>query len=498
LFGAQEPGSLLCTEQEDHTMTIRSRAPLSRQDTSAGSRPSRWALPIAAGAGFLAGLDTTAVNLALPDIQRTLSAGLSELQWVVNAFALLSAALLVTAGNLSDRCGRRRVFVAGLLAFAGASAACGLAPSALLLDLARAAQGAAAAVVTASGLAVLASLYPPAERGRALGVYGAIAALSFVVGPLVGGLLTDTLGWRSVFIANVPVAVLLAVSARAVVPELRAAPADRTGWARFDHAGVATFTLGFGALLYAALRGGDAGWANAEVAVAAALGVAGLTAFVAVERRTVDGVVDLHLFRDRTFTGAVAGTALAGAAYFGMLVYLSLFLQGTRSFDALATGLVYLPTILPFIVISPFTGRLLARIPGARIPATGVALIACGMLLLLGVDEGAGLLDVTLGMAVAGLGTGLAVTPLTQLALARVPTERSGMASGVLQTARPVGVTLGVTLLGLAVPGRMDAAAFRSVAAIAAGIAAVGAVVAATMIRPAAGARTVQPGRPAR
>jgi predicted MFS family arabinose efflux permease len=210
---------------------------------------------------------------------------------------------------------------------------------------------------------------------------------------------------------------------------------------------------------------------------------------VTVERRTVDGVVDLRLFRDRTFTGAVVTTALAGAAYFGMLVYLSLFLQGTQHYGAIETGLVYLPTILPFMVISPLAGRLLARMPGAPLPTIGVALVACGMLLLVGVgvDEGAGLLDVAAGMAVAGLGTGLAVTPLTQLALDQVPIERSGMASGVLQTSRPVGVTIVVTVLGLAVPGRVNAVAFHAVAGTAAGIAALGAVVAATTIRPAGG-----------
>lgn len=185
------------------------------QRTSDPPIRGRLALPVAAGAGFLAGLDTTAVNLALPDIQRTLAAGPGELPWVVNAFALLSAALLVTAGNLSDRFGRRRVFVAGLLAFAGASAVCGLAPTVLLLDLARAAQGAAAAAVTASGLAVLATSYSPTERGRALGVYSAVASLSFVVGPLLGGLLTDLSGWRAVFLANVPVAAFSGVAAMA-------------------------------------------------------------------------------------------------------------------------------------------------------------------------------------------------------------------------------------------------------------------------------------------
>ncbi|MDT7745402.1 MAG: hypothetical protein QOE59_4480 [Actinomycetota bacterium] len=443
--------------------------------------PGRWVLPVTAGSGFLAGLDTTAVNLALPDIQRGLAAGLGELQWVFSAFSLLSAALLVTAGNLSDRLGRRRVFVAGLWAFAASSAACGLAPSAVVLDVARGVQGASVAVVTASGLAVLASLYPAAERGRALGTYSALAASSFVIGPLVGGALTDLAGWRAVFLVNVPVAGLFALAARVVLPEL--AGSSVGGRARFDLAGVATFTLGLGALLYAALRGAEIGVGHVEIVVTGVLGAAGLVAFVVIERRRADGVVDLRLFRDRTFAGAVVTMALGAGAYFGMLVYLSLFLQENQRYDAFETGLVFLPTIVPFMIMSPLSGRLLSRLPGALLPTAGLALIAGGMLLLVGVPEQAGLLGVVPGMVVTGLGTGLTVTPLTQLALNRVADERTGMASGVLQTARPIGVTVGVAVLGLAVPGRVDAAAFGNVATIAAGLTVVAAVVSAVAIR---------------
>jgi EmrB/QacA subfamily drug resistance transporter len=443
--------------------------------------PGRWVLPVTAGSGFLAGLDTTAVNLALPDIQRGLAAGLGELQWVFSAFSLLSAALLVTAGNLSDRLGRRRVFVAGLWAFAASSAACGLAPSAVVLDVARGVQGASVAVVTASGLAVLASLYPAAERGRALGTYSALAASSFVIGPLVGGALTDLAGWRAVFLVNVPVAGLFALAARVVLPEL--AGSSVGGRARFDLAGVATFTLGLGALLYAALRGAEIGVGHVEIVVTGVLGAAGLVAFVVIERRRADGVVDLRLFRDRTFAGAVVTMALGAGAYFGMLVYLSLFLQENQRYDAFETGLVFLPTIVPFMIMSPLSGRLLSRLPGALLPTAGLALIAGGMLLLVGVPEQAGLLGVVPGMVVTGLGTGLTVTPLTQLALNRVADERTGMASGVLQTARPLGVTVGLAVLGLAVPGRVDAAAFGNVATIAAGLTVVAAVVSAVAIR---------------
>ena len=388
-------------------MSPPQQAALPRQEKLAApaiSRRSRWTLPIAAGAGFLAGLDTTAVNLALPDIQRTLAAGPGELPWVVNAFALLSAALLVTAGKLSDRFGRRRVFVVGLLAFAAASAACGLAPSALLLDLARAAQGAAAAAVTASGLAVLASSYPPPERGRALGVYSAIAALSFVVGPLVGGLLTDLSGWRAVFLANVPVAVLIAVAARVVLPELRDRAAGRRARVRLRgrrdvhararraavrRARAATRSAGRTPGSWPPSR---PGWRPRE-----------LRRRRAARRRRHRGPPplprpDVHRSGLHVRPG--------GAAYFGMLVYLSLFLQGTQHYDAIQAGLVYLPTILPFMIISPMAGRLVTRVPGALLPTVGLVLIACGMLLLAGVNEGAGLLGVSPGWPSPGSAPG--------------------------------------------------------------------------------------------
>jgi EmrB/QacA subfamily drug resistance transporter len=444
-------------------------------------RRSRWTLPIASGAGFLAGLDTTAVNLALPDLQRDLHAGLTELQWVVNAFALLSATLLVVAGNLSDRFGARRMFILGVLGFAGSSAWCGIAWSAVALDVARAAQGAASAVVTAAGLALLAGSYGPAERGRALGLYGSVAALSFVVGPLLGGALTDALGWRAVFLANVPVAAVILAGAAA----LRSEPVGSVRARGFsvDVAGVATFVVGLAAVQYAALRAGDLGWTSDEVLVTGVIGVVGLAAFVRTERRTADGFVDLRLFRSRTFTGAAITMALAAAAYFGVLVYLSLFLQSSQHYGALETGLVYLPTILPYIVVSPVSARLLERWPGAAVPAVGCALITVGMLFLTRAGSGAGVLDVAPAMVVTGVGSGLVVTPLMKLALDRVPSGRTGMAGAVMQTVRPLGVTLGVTVLGQAVPGHLDAGAFHIVAVLAAGLAALAAVVAVGTIR---------------
>ena len=357
---------------------MRAQKVLERRVTDASRR---WALPITAGSGFLAGLDTTAVNLALPDIQRDSRAGSSGTQWVVNAFALASAALLVTAGSLSDRLGRRRVFVAGLVAFAAASAACGLAPSALVLDMARAVQGASSAVVTAGGLAVLASLYPPGSGGvrSALTPRSGRCPSSSVRSWAARSPTSsdgDRCSWstsRSLFSSPWRLGSPCPDSPRARRP---ASGRGLTSPGR-------TFALGLGALLYAALRGGETGWWHGEVVVAAALGVAGLGAFVLLERRTSDGLIDLGLFRDRTSAGATAAMALVAGAYFGMLVYLSLYLQGTQGLDALEAGLVYLPTIAPYMAMSPLAGRLMTRFPGRRVPTTGLALVTVGMLLLI-------------------------------------------------------------------------------------------------------------------
>ncbi|TWH00547.1 Arabinose efflux permease [Nocardioides sp. J9] len=213
------------------------------------------------------------------------------------------------------------------------------------------------------------------------------------------------------------------------------------------------------------------------------LGLVVLAAFVALERRSDGAFLDLRLFRNRVFSGACVATALASAAYFGVLVYLSLFLQTTQDFTAAETGLLYLPTILPYMAVSPVAGRLADRFPGPVVPAVGCAVLALGMVLLAGVQHGAGMLDVTPALVVMGAGSGPVLTPLTKAGLDQVGSGRSGMASGVLQTVRPLGVTAGVTLLGVPVADAVDATAFRSVALLAASLAAAAAVASAGLLR---------------
>jgi EmrB/QacA subfamily drug resistance transporter len=405
----------------------------------------RRAVGLAAAAAFLVGVDTTAVNVALPAIGRDLAASLGELQGTVTAFALLSAALLTASGVLADRLGRRRVFVAGAVLFVAASGLCAIAPSAAVLVAARGAQGAASAAVTASGLAVLATATAGAERARALGTFAAVAALSFVVGPLLGGVLTDLSSWRLVFLVNVPVGVAVAVLGRRWLVESR-----RPVTGRFDLAGVASFTVALGSLAFALIEGPAAGWASLPVTAAAVLAAAGLVAFVRIERRARPPMIDLAVLRNATFTGAASASAVVGAGFFGMLTYLSLFLQGVLGYSAAVAGLAFLPVIVPFMAAAQIAGRLLDRVLPRSLAVVGMSMFTAGMILLALVDADATLVSFVPGLFLAGAGGGLLGPPLNAAALDRLPPDQLGAGSGILSTFRPVGVLVGTTVLGVA------------------------------------------------
>ncbi|HWN27291.1 MAG TPA: MFS transporter [Actinomycetospora sp.] len=400
---------------------------------------------VAATAGFLVGLDTTALNVALPAIGRDLHASLAALQAVVTVFALSSAALLTAAGLLADRWGRRRVFLAGVLAFGAASAACAAAPSVTVLVAARISQGAGAAVVTAAGLAVLAAAYSGADRDRALGSYSALAALSFVVGPLVGGALTELAGWRVVFLVNVPVAALIALVAARGLPESHASRAEP-----LDVRGIVTFSVGLAALNVVLLEGEGRGWTSPTVLAAAVAALAALAVFVRVERGRAVPAVDLRLFRHRAFAGGALAYALGAAAFFGLLTYLGLFLQGVLGFSPVDAGLAFLPFIAPYAVAAKLAGALLARVPRAALAVTGLVGAGIGMVLLTVTDGTSTLVDFVPGLVVLGAGAGLMVPTVTSAALSALPPERLGVGSGLLSTVRPLGVLLGTGLLGLA------------------------------------------------
>jgi EmrB/QacA subfamily drug resistance transporter len=414
---------------------------------AASGHPRRVSAPllVSASAAFLVGLDATALNVALPAVGRDLNASLATLQAVVTVFALSSATFLPAAGLLADRYGRRRMFLAGVLAFGGASAVCAAAPSAAALIAARAVQGAATAVVTAAGIAVLAASYRGRDRDHALGSLGALAALSFVAGPLAGGALTELAGWRAVFVVNVPVTALIALLAWRGVPESHSVSQP------LDVRGLVAFTIGLAALNDVLLDRGDGhGWVDPTAVAASMIAVAALSIFVVLERSSRAPAIDLRLLRHRGFTGAALASALAGAAFYGLLTYLGLFLQGVLGYSPVAAGLAFLPIIVPFMLASKLAGALLAHIPRAPLAVTGLITTSVGMALLTTTDASSTLLAFVPGLALAGFGDGLFNAPLTSAALAALPSDRLGVGSGLLSTLRPLGVLLGTALLGIA------------------------------------------------
>jgi DHA2 family methylenomycin A resistance protein-like MFS transporter len=312
---------------------------------------------------FMVILDATAVNVALPDLGRELQGDVAGLQWVVDAYTLVFAALLLSGGALGDRLGSRRVFLAGLGLFTAASAACAAAPTVGFLVGARVAQGIGAALLVPSSLAVLRATYADAaERARAVGVWAAVAGIAAASGPIIGGLLVTSVSWRAVFVLNVPVgAVALLLAARYV-----AADGARRGGG-FDPAGQVAGILALACLTFGLIEGGDAGWGSAVPLAALALSVVAFAVFLATERRAAAPMLPLELFRSRVFSASAFVGAAINFGFYGQLFVISLYFQQVRGYSALATGLAMLPEGLFVSVASAFAGRLTARV-GPRVP----------------------------------------------------------------------------------------------------------------------------------
>ncbi len=393
---------------------------------------------------FFVLLDVTIVNVALAQIGSGLGAGTAELQWVVDGYALALASLMLSAGDLGDLLGHRRVFAGGLALFLLASGACGLAPSAAVLIGARAVQGVGAAAILPTSLAITNRLYPePRRRARAIGYWAAVGSLALVAGPLVGGLLVDAYGWRAVFWLNVPLLAVALALALAFVPESTA----RRG-ASIDVRGQLLGAVALGSLTFAFIEGGRLGFASTAVVVAVMLTVAAAVAFVWVELRARRPMVELRHFREPTFTAANLGAGLMNLGTLGALFALSLFLQQVQGHSPAATGVRLLPWLAPLALLTPLTGRLVGQV-GPRVPAAaGLGLAGFGYLLLSGLGPGSGYGELVSPLLLAGLGLALATPALVAAATGSVPAERAGMASAVNNTSRQTGGAVGVALLG--------------------------------------------------
>jgi EmrB/QacA subfamily drug resistance transporter len=394
-------------------------------------------------------LDVAVVNTALPKIASSLDAGISGLQWVVDAYTVALAAVVLTSGSIADRFGRRRLFVLGLVVFTGASLWCATAGSIELLDSARAVQGVGAAILFATSLALLADAFPERkERSKALAVYGATIGASFAVGPAVGGAMTSYLGWRWIFYVNVPVGIATIVATYRWVRESRDPNARRVDWP-----GQTALVGGLFLLVLALLRGNEQGWGS--TAVVAEFAGAGLllAAFLAIEARVKEPMLPLDLFRNKEFAGAQVAVFSISASFFAIFLYTTLYLQQILGLSPIQAGLVYLPATVLIFLVSGASASLLEKVsPGAMI-AVGLAFVAIGLALGLLATATSSWAMLLPALLVGGLGTGLYNPAGAAVALASAPPEQSGLAAGVNDTFRQAGIAVGVALFGALIPG---------------------------------------------
>ncbi|HEX3293646.1 MAG TPA: MFS transporter [Solirubrobacterales bacterium] len=403
-----------------------------------------WTLIAVSVATFMLLLDITVVNVALPSIRDDLGGSFSDLQWVVDAYALTLAALVLTAGSLADRFGRRQLFVWGLGIFSAASLLCALAPDPTFLNLARALQGIGGAVMFAVSLALLAQEFPAGrERANAMGIYGASIGVAVAVGPLVGGALTDGLGWRSIFYLNVPIGLAAIAVTYARLRESRDPNATRVDWP-----GVATFSAALFMLVLALVRGNDAGWGSTQIVSLFAGSAALLAGFLAIESRVREPMLPLGLFKRPAFTGVQLAAFAISASAFALFLYIGLYLQNYLGYTPLQAGLRYLPITLAAFFLSPVAAMLLTRVPARILLSAGLAVSGSGLLLMSGISADSEWTTLLGGFLVLGGGVGLLNPVIGDVALSVVPKERSGMAAGINDTFRQVGVAVGVAVWG--------------------------------------------------
>lgn len=404
----------------------------------------RWiTLLVVSAATAMLLLDVTVVNVALPAIRDELGASFGEVQWVIDAYALTLAATLLSAGALADRIGRRAVFAWGLTIFTACSMLCAAAPSPVFLDLARAAQGIGAAAMFAASLALLANEFQDKERGFALGVWGGITGAALAIGPLVGGVLTDALDWRWIFLVNFPIGVLL------IWLTARSLPESREGQARpLDLAGMVTFGAACFLATYGLIRGNGDGWGSFPIVVSLVGAAVMLSAFIAVEHGAKAPMLPLSLFRIRAFTGTALVAFAQSVALYPLLLFVAIYLQNGLGFSPTEAGLRILPLTLVLVVIAPISGRLTNRLP-LRVPlTTGLVLIGVGLLLMRGIDMSSDWTALLPGLLVGGLAIGVISPALAAAMVSVLPVERSGIASGVNNTFRQLGIAMGIAALG--------------------------------------------------
>jgi EmrB/QacA subfamily drug resistance transporter len=402
-----------------------------------------WTLVLVSVATFMLLLDVTIVNVALPDIQRSLHASLSSLQWVVDAYSLMLASFLLTAGSLGDRLGRRRVFTIGFGVFTFASFLCGISDSPTMLNLFRGLQGIGGAGMFATALALIGQEFQGKERATAFGVWGATVGGAVAVGPLIGGVITESLGWEWIFFVNVPIGIVAMFLTERKVRNVFAKEPEP-----LDIPGLVTFSSALFLLIFGLIRGNPEGWGSLPIVACLGGAVALLIAFVVIEMRSSHPMLELALFRNPAFNGVSAVAFCLSASMFALFLYITIYLQGVLDYSPLEAGVRFLPQTVLAFGASIVAGPLLNRVAVRLLFGVGMALVGVGLLLMHGVTPSSTWTTLLGGFIVSGVGVGITNPAIGQSAIAVVPPEKSGMGSGINSTFRQVGIATGVAALG--------------------------------------------------
>jgi EmrB/QacA subfamily drug resistance transporter len=446
-----------------------------------------WTLAAVAFGLFMIMLDNTVVNVALPAIQADLGVGLSELEWIVTGYALTFAAFMLTGGKLADLMGRRLIFVVGLAIFTLSSLACGLADSGDVLIGARIVQGVGAALMNPATLSIISATFPPEQRGAAIGIWAGVSALALAIGPLVGGLLTEHASWNWIFFVNVPVGIVAIAASFLLIDESRDTSEDQ----RLDLPGLLASGIGLFSLTYGLIEANTYGWTSARILACFAIAVVALVTFVLLEQHQRVPMLDLTLFRDRTFAGANAVMLLVALAMFGVFFFVSLYMQNILGYSAVQAGAAFLPMTLLIVLIAPIAGRTSDRFGSRWLMGTGMTLLSIQLFYFsrLGLHES--YWKLLPAMLIGGVGMALVMTPSAAAAMGSVRVDKAGVGSAVLNSSRQVGGSVGIALMGAIVAheagGRRTPEAFvdgfSTALEVASLIALAGAVLAVTTVR---------------
>jgi EmrB/QacA subfamily drug resistance transporter len=413
-----------------------------------------WTLGALSFALFMVMLDNTVVNVALPAIQKDLGIGVSELEWTVTAYALTFAVLLLSGGKLGDMYGRRRIFMIGLLVFTVSSLVCGLSSSAPELIGARAVQGVGSALMMPATLSIITATFAAARRGMAIGIWAGVSAMALAIGPLLGGVITEHISWNWIFFVNVPIGILAVIAALVVVPESR----DMSHEQRLDLPGLVTSGIGLLALVYALIEAHRLGWTSATIIALFAVAAVALTAFVFLELHQRLPMLDLSLFKNGTFTGANLVAILVTLAMFGIFVFFPIYMQNLLGWSPIQAGAALLPWTILIVIFAPIAGKLSDHVGSRWLMAGGMATVGLCCLELSTVAVGSTFWRLLPGFILGGLGMAFVMTPMSAAVMGSAPVDKAGVASGVLNTFRQVGVALGIAITGAIVTNREAAA----------------------------------------